>query len=1076
MSTRDIFGNTQGFKRLNNRTTPVALSADFLAGPPPTSPPPPTQAPWYRNPSWLPLPTVGPTEQKIVGVYAVSPTSNYVQFILRTGSFRVDWGDGVVEDFAGSTTPRTHVYDFQNPLLAGTNAPVTFQDTGDTVTRNNHGYTNGMTISFAEITSTTGISVNTLYYVVGATTNTFQVSLTLGGAALPLTTNGTGVILPYKQAIISITSPSNNMTSITLNGKDFTAIVPGLNHNISVDFLDLIISGPLLTTCELHNPVGQNFYGLLEQVDVRLGAITSLNSLLASSVATNPLFPVLANVVQIDAPNATSALGVLSYCPNLESVGTLNLPKVLSFGNFFQGCVKLRTAPVINTSTTATNINTSNMFIGCTSLTSFADTTFTRGANELGSMFDGCTALQEVPLLDLTNASNMGSMFVRCRSLTKVALLNTANVTSMIGMFDSCSSLRTVPLFNTQSVTSMLQMFRDCVALQTVPLFNTQNVTSTNAMFQNCTSLQEVPLFNTQNVTNMGTMFSGCTSLQTVPLFNTANVTSMASMFSSCVGLAKVPLFNTANVTGMSGMLSSCAALQEVPPFNTEKVTDVSFMFNGCTSLTTVPAFNLLKVTSGGSMFNGCRSLRTVPDMFYYGTPASRSSFIAINGLFSNCLSLQKGPPAIVVYVTGSATANNIFNACAALNENSTITIDSTNGPVDLASTFTGCLSLQQLVNPINIVSGGISGSTSNMFFGCTSLKTVPLFNTQSVSNMATMFSGCSSLITVPLFNTQNVTSTLNMFLNCFSLKTVPGFNLVKVNNMSTMYSNCYALENVDPFITSSAVNINLTSMFLNCRSLKVAPLFNTGGSLTISTMFSGCTSLTTIPAYDFKFATTATTPFLETFSLRSINCSYISSLNITNNLISVEGYNIFFDKLLPNPSGLSITYGNSPGIRPGANRSATFTSGSKVINITNTSTLEVGMAVVHSNATARSVSFTGNPSNLVNLTNHQLPNGTRVAFRNSVTTTGITLHSIYYVINATANSFQISTTAGGSPVILTNNGTGGMVWENYVESINPNVSITTTNPAIASATTTGLFYKMNVNIPFLKQWGFSGL
>lgn len=74
---------------------------------------------------------------------------------------------------------------------------VTFQDTGDTVTLNSHGLSNGNQISFTSITSTTGISTNTLYFVVTATTNTFQVATSLGGSALPLTTNGSGTLVRF---------------------------------------------------------------------------------------------------------------------------------------------------------------------------------------------------------------------------------------------------------------------------------------------------------------------------------------------------------------------------------------------------------------------------------------------------------------------------------------------------------------------------------------------------------------------------------------------------------------------------------------------------------------------------------------------------------------------------------------------------------------------------------------------------------------------------------------------------------------------------------------------------------------
>jgi len=72
---------------------------------------------------------------------------------------------------------------------------VTFQDTGDTVTLNSHGIAAGTAISFTSITSTTGISTNTLYYVVNPTTNTFQVATSVGGSALALTTNGSGTMV-----------------------------------------------------------------------------------------------------------------------------------------------------------------------------------------------------------------------------------------------------------------------------------------------------------------------------------------------------------------------------------------------------------------------------------------------------------------------------------------------------------------------------------------------------------------------------------------------------------------------------------------------------------------------------------------------------------------------------------------------------------------------------------------------------------------------------------------------------------------------------------------------------------------
>jgi hypothetical protein len=72
---------------------------------------------------------------------------------------------------------------------------VTTQDAGDTVTRVAHGIADGTRISFATIVTTTGIVVNTPYYVVNGAADTFQVSDTLGGGAKALTTDGSGTVV-----------------------------------------------------------------------------------------------------------------------------------------------------------------------------------------------------------------------------------------------------------------------------------------------------------------------------------------------------------------------------------------------------------------------------------------------------------------------------------------------------------------------------------------------------------------------------------------------------------------------------------------------------------------------------------------------------------------------------------------------------------------------------------------------------------------------------------------------------------------------------------------------------------------
>jgi hypothetical protein len=103
---------------------------------------------------------------------------------------------------------------------------VTFQDTGDTVTRTAHGIANGTPVSFATIVTTTGIATYTTYFVVNATADTFQVADTVGGAARALTTDGSGTLL-YGTTIVSIVPNTSITLSIPASATGSVTLVAG---------------------------------------------------------------------------------------------------------------------------------------------------------------------------------------------------------------------------------------------------------------------------------------------------------------------------------------------------------------------------------------------------------------------------------------------------------------------------------------------------------------------------------------------------------------------------------------------------------------------------------------------------------------------------------------------------------------------------------------------------------------------------------------------------------------------------------------------------------------------------------
>ena len=76
-----------------------------------------------------------------------------------------------------------------------------------------------------------------------------------------------------------------------------------------------------------------------------------------------------------------------------------------------------------------------------------------------------------------------------------------------------------------------------------------------------------------------------------------------------------------------------------------------------------------------------------------------------------------------------------------------------------------------------------------------TNLLEVIAANNTGVSEMSYMFNSCSSLTSVPLFDTSSVTYMSYMFANCSSLTSVPLFNTSSVTNMNNMFQNCYKVE-----------------------------------------------------------------------------------------------------------------------------------------------------------------------------------------------------------------------------------------------------------------------------------------
>ncbi len=112
----------------------------------------------------------------------------------------------------GSGAGKVHGYSVLTACTA-TNATNLFTDAG-------HGLVDTDRVKIQGTTVPTGINADTIYYVVTGTTDTFQVSLTSGGAAVTFSDDGTSVTYKLRLCEITLNDPAwgtPSANSVTLD-------------------------------------------------------------------------------------------------------------------------------------------------------------------------------------------------------------------------------------------------------------------------------------------------------------------------------------------------------------------------------------------------------------------------------------------------------------------------------------------------------------------------------------------------------------------------------------------------------------------------------------------------------------------------------------------------------------------------------------------------------------------------------------------------------------------------------------------------------------------------------------------
>ena len=427
---------------------------------------------------------------------------------------------------------------------------------------------------------------------------------------------------------------------------------------------------------------------------------------------------------------------------------------------------------------------------------------------------------------DVSNVTDMSYLFKDSLLAVNFFYVHSYDLTSLIG-------------WDVSKVTNMEGMFEGCARLQNLNGmrdWNVSKVTNMKNMFEGCTNLDDISGLSgwakmVGSVTDMSGMFEGCTfivKLDGLANWNVGSVTNMSNMFkgkgtkildSKGKEIKDEFLYGSDNLTDIS-VLSSWAK-------NVGSVTNMSGMFEGRTSLKSLAAlkdWNVSKVANMSRMFSQC---------------ASDSDFVSkVNAYedekkkYDDCIKDAKQR------AKGEGKDSKKYeNECKA------------QYPYDSDPKYTAADKKGFDISALNSWAKKVGNVTdmSNMFEGCTSLRSLAALSEWDVSKVGSMSGMFASVI-----NNYTEHNKLNggyaglMVID--SLKPLNKWNVGKVANMTRMFEGCASLQNLKGLESWNTQNVGLMiSMFEYCKgvdSLEPLSEWKTGKVTDMRAMFAVCQNI----------------------------------------------------------------------------------------------------------------------------------------------------------------------------------------------------------------------------------------
>ena len=339
---------------------------------------------WVRPSDWLPIPNIDTSEQVFYGLCMVYQDQANLVSLRFTGNYTVDWGDGVVENFASNVVAH-HQYSWSS---VGNVTSEGFRQALIKVTPQVGQNLTGINLQFKHPSMGGGNLKGSIFI---------------------------DMVMNLPQLAIG--------ASIVLGGTTFI-------RHFFVERLNIMSIGSatsLSSLCSVFNKLQKFEIGDTSNV-------TNMTSMFYDcyTLQSVPLF---------NTANVTNMANMFANCFSLTTVPLFNTASVQIMTSMFQNCFSLTTVPLFNT---ANVTNMIAMFQNCYSLQT-VPLFNTASVTNMTSMFFGCVTLTILPLFNTANVTNMANMFQNCPVLKSVTL-NLSSVSILASAFSSTLNIETLIL------------------------------------------------------------------------------------------------------------------------------------------------------------------------------------------------------------------------------------------------------------------------------------------------------------------------------------------------------------------------------------------------------------------------------------------------------------------------------------------------------------------------------------------------------------------------------------------------------------------------------------------------------